>query len=151
MLKHKGFSDTAMIGAYIFYNLVYAVFAYQTGVVADKIGLKKMFICGLIIFVITYLGMAISKDLLVMYLLFFLYGTYAACTEGVSKAWISNVCDKKDTATAIGTYEGFRSITTMLPSTLAGLIWFYASPEATFIITGIGVAMAVKLFYENTV
>jgi len=146
MLKHHGFSDTAMIGAYIFYNLVYAVFAYPAGVVADKIGLKKMFIIGLIIFVITYLGMAISKDWLVMYLLFFLYGIYASCTEGISKAWISNACDKKDTATAIGTYEGLRSITAMLASSLAGLIWFYASPQATFLVTGIGVAIAAGYF-----
>ena len=146
MLKHNGFSDTAMIGVYIFYNLVYAIFAYPAGIVADKVGLKKMFITGLMVFVITYFGMVISRDWLVMYLLFFLYGIYAACTEGVSKAWISNVCNKKDTATAIGTYEGLRSITTMLASTLAGLIWFYTSPQTTFIITGIGVTIAAVYF-----
>jgi len=146
MLKHYGYSDTEMIGIYIFYNLVYAVCAYPAGILADKIGLKKMFTTGLVIFVITYLGMAIFKDRYLIYALFFLYGIYAASTEGVSKAWITNVCDKKDTATAIGTYEGLKSITTMLASTLAGLIWFYVSPEATFIASGIGILVAIIYF-----
>ena len=139
MLKHHGFSDTAMIGTYIFYNLIYAVFAYPLGILGDKIGFKKMFVSGILVFATVYLGMAFTSNELIIYILFFLYGIFAASTEGISKAWISNVCDKKDTATAIGTYEGFRSIATMLASSLAGLIWFYFSPEATFLVTAIAV------------
>lgn len=153
MLKHHGFSDTEMIGAYIFYNLVYAAFAYPLGILADKIGLKKMFITGLVVFAITYYGMAMSNEWLILYVLFFLYGIYAASTEGVSKAWISNICDKKDTATAIGTYEGLRSITTMLASSLAGLIWYYFGPEATFLITATAVLFVIlfllRIPYKN--
>lgn len=55
-------------------------------------------------------------------------------------------CDKKDTATAIDTYEGLKRITTMLASTLADLIWIYASPETTFIVSGTGVVIAVVYF-----
>ena len=139
MLKHHGFTDVEMIGAYIFYNLVYAAFAYPLGILADRIGLKKMFITGLLIFATTYFGMAFTSGGLLLYLLFFLYGVYAASTEGVSKAWISNICEKQDMATAIGTYEGLRSITTMLASSMAGLIWFYCSPEATFLVTALAI------------
>jgi hypothetical protein len=49
------------------------------------------------------------------FLEFLLYGIYAAATEGVSKAWIS-IFERKDTATAIGTYlQAF----TMLASSMA--------------------------------
>ncbi len=139
MLKHHGLSDTEMIGAYIFYNLIYALCAYPIGILADKIGLKKMFVAGLLIFAATYFGMAMAQETWMLYLLFLGYGVYAAATEGVSKAWISNVCEKQDTATAIGTYEGLRSIATMLSSSLAGLIWFYYSPETAFMVTAIAV------------
>ncbi len=139
MLKHHGLSDTEMIGAYIFYNLIYALCAYPIGILADKIGLKKMFVAGLLIFAATYFGMAMAQETWMLYLLFLGYGVYAAATEGVSKAWISNVCEKQDTATAIGTYEGLRSIATMLSSSLAGLIWFYYSPEIAFLITAVAV------------
>ena len=148
MLKHHGLSDTEMIGAYIFYNLIYALFAYPIGILADKIGLKRMFIGGLIIFGLTYFGMAVAQETWMFFLLFIGYGVYAAATEGVSKAWISNVCKKEDTATAIGTYEGFRSIATMLSSTLAGLIWFYFSPETAFIVTALAVLFIALYFLK---
>ena len=144
--KQSGLDDTAVIGIYIFYNLVYALCAFPAGIVADKIGLKKMFIAGLLIFAMVYFGMAFSNNLYVFAALFFLYGMYAAATEGISKAWISNIADKKDTATAIGTFAGFQSICTMLASSLAGLIWFEFGVGATFIVTAIATVFIVGYF-----
>lgn len=143
--KQSGLSDTMVIGVYIFYNLVYALCAFPIGILADKIGLKKTFILGLSLFAIVYLGIGSSMDSYVIVGLFLLYGIYAAATEGVAKAWISNITDKKDTATAIGTYSGFQSICTMLASSLAGLIWYRFGASETFLITG--VATILILFY----
>ncbi|MFI0491300.1 MFS transporter [Flavobacterium sp.] len=143
--KQSGLSDTYVIGIYIFYNLVYALCAFPIGILADKIGLKKTFISGLILFAIVYLGMGFSTNSYVLIGLFALYGIYAAATEGVAKAWISNITDKKDTATAIGTYAGFQSICTMLASSLAGLIWYQFGASETFMVTGI--VTILILFY----
>lgn len=134
--KQSGLSDTMVIGVYIFYNLAYALFAFPLGILADKIGLKSMFISGLTLFVIVYIGMSSGTGITVMAVLFFLYGIYSAATEGISKAWISNITEQKDTATAIGTYTGFQSICTMMASSLAGLIWYNYGAAATFIVTG---------------
>ncbi len=84
--KQAGLSDTAVIGIYIFYNLVYALCVFPIGILADKIGLKKMFIFGLSLFAIVYFGMAFSTDIYTIAMLFFIYGVYAAATEGISKA-----------------------------------------------------------------
>lgn len=130
--KQSGLSDTMVIGLYIFYNLIYALCAFPIGILADKIGLKKMFIYGLSLFAMVYLGMGLSSNSYIIAGLFLLYGIYAAATEGISKAWISNITDKKDTATAIGTYSGFQSICTMLASSLAGLIWYQFGASVTF-------------------
>ena len=135
--KQSGLSDTAVIGIYIFYNLVYALFAFPLGILADKIGLKKMLLFGIVIFSIVYFGMGFNHNSTVFTGLFSLYGIYAAASEGVSKAWISNITDKKDTATAIGTYSAFQSIFTMLASSMAGLIWYQFGASITFIVTGI--------------
>jgi Mg2+/Co2+ transporter CorB len=78
--------------------------------------------------------------------LFFLYGIYASATEGISKAWISNIIDKKDTATAIGTYSGFQSICTMLASSLTGLIWFQFGATIAFLVTGIATVLIIVYF-----
>lgn len=134
--KQSGLSDTLVIGVFIFYNLIYAGFAWPLGSLADKLGLKNIFIFGLIIFSVVYFGIGLSDNSYVIIGLFFLYGLYSAATEGISKAWISNISDKADTATAIGTYAGFQSICAMIASTIAGLIWYNFGAEATFILTG---------------
>jgi MFS family permease len=135
--KQSGLSDSNVITVYIFYNLIYALFAFPLGMLADKVGLKKIFISGLVIFAIVYAGMAYADREYLFYILFFLYGIYAASTEGVSKAWITNISLKEDTATAIGTYSAFQSICTMLASSLAGFIWYKYGSETTFIFSAI--------------
>lgn len=145
-VKQAGLNDTSVIGIYIFYNLIYALFAFPIGIIADKLGLKKMFVIGISIFAVVYLGMSVNKSLYGFFGLFLLYGIYAAATEGISKAWISNISSKNDTATAIGTYTGFQSICAMIASSLAGLIWYKFGAGTTFVITGIGALILVGYF-----
>ena len=144
--KESGLEDTAVIGIYIFYNLIYALFAFPLGILADKLGMKPIFIGGLIVFAAVYFGMSISTDLYLFLALFFFYGIYASATEGISKAWISNITDKKDTATAIGTYTGLQSICTMLASSLTGLIWFQFGSKAAFLLTAT-VTLLVAIYF----
>src|SRR5450755_1978414 len=134
-IKQAGLNDTSTIGVYIFYNLVYALAAFPLGILADKIGLKKIFVAGLFLFGVVYGGMSITGSLFYYGFLFFLYGLYAAATEGISKAWISNITDKSETATAIGTYTGFQSICTMLASFMTGWIWYKFGSSYAFGIT----------------
>ena len=136
-----------MIGVYIFYNLVFALLAYPIGIIADRIGLKKIFIAGLFVFSLVYIGFAFNTNLYIFLLLFLLYGIYAAATEGISKAWISNVVDKKETATAIGTYSGFQSICAFIASSLCGLLWISFGAKATFLITA-GVTLLVIVYFS---
>lgn len=133
--KQSGLDDTTILGMYIFYNLIYALFAFPIGILADGIGLKTIFISGLALFAIVYFGMAFNTNKYWFFVLFFVYGLFSAGTEGISKAWISNITPKKDTATAIGTFTGFQSICAMLASSLAGLIWFYFDASTAFIAT----------------
>lgn len=144
--KQAGLNDIQVIGVYIFYNLIYALSAFPTGIIADKIGLKKMFIIGLSLFVIVYFGMGFTTNLYVIIGMFFIYGMYASATEGISKAWISNITLKKDTATAIGTYSGFQSIFSMLASSIAGFIWYKFGPSTTFFVTSIAISLVILYF-----
>ncbi len=144
--KQSGLSDAYVIGIYIFYNLIYALFSFPVGIVADKIGLKNMLVTGLIIFSVVYFGMSLFDSTFSYLVLFFLYGIYASATEGISKAMISNISEKKDTATAIGTFSGFQSICTMLASTLTGLIWYSFGSGAAFILSS-AVTLLVAIYF----
>ncbi|HUN15686.1 MAG TPA: MFS transporter [Saprospiraceae bacterium] len=144
--KESGLDDTMVIGVYIFYNLIYALFAFPIGILADKIGLKKILLFGFLLFSIVYFGMAFNTNKIICIALFFLYGIYAAATEGISKAWISNISEKKDTATAIGTFTGLQSICTMLASSMAGLLWFKYGASVALSVTAIMTIFVIIYF-----
>jgi MFS family permease len=142
-LKSSGFSDTAMVGTYIFYNLVYALLSLPIGILADRLGLARTLTAGLFVFAIVYASIGFASQTWQFLLIFGLYGFYAASTEGISKALISNIAGKERVATAIGFYTGFASIFTLLASSLAGLIWYLAGMKAMFVISGTGVLLVV--------
>lgn len=138
MVKHQGFSDTQMIGLYIFYNLLYALLSYPAGWLADRLGMKKILLSGLLVFAVVYILFGFASTLVHFAILFGLYAFYASATEGISKAWISNLVKKENTATAIGFYNSFQSIATLLASSIAGILWYSFNPTVMFIVAGIG-------------
>ncbi len=130
-------SDTITITAYILYNLVYAIAAFPMGVLADKIGMKKIFITGLLLFAFVYFLFGQSQSSILLFIAFFLYALYAAATEGIGKAWITNFSHDTNTATAIGFYTSCQSICTLLASSITGLLWSVLGSTAVFLITAI--------------
>lgn len=145
-VKDAGLSDAMVIGVYIFYNLVYALASYPAGMLADRWGLKKTLVLGILLFAAVYAGMAIHGSLWWFGGLFFIYGIYAACTESIAKAWITNICDAKDTATAIGTFTAFQSIATLFASVIAGVIWYSWGASSLFYLTG-ALAFMVAIYF----
>ena len=130
-MNDAGIDDKTIITIYIFYNLVYAIFAFPAGIIADKLGIKSTFIFGLMIFVIVYAGFTLFDQIWIYWILFFLYGLYAACTEGISKAWITNIAPDNETGTAVGTYTSLASFCAFFASAIAGILWtLYGAPVA---------------------
>lgn len=136
-IKESGAGDALVIGTYVFYNLVYALFSYPAGVLADRLGMKIVLSTGILLFSLTYFGMSCFDQAWLLIFMFFIYGLYSATTEGVAKAWISNICEKEHTATAIGTYTAFQSVASLLASSIAGVIWYTWGSSFTFFVSGI--------------
>jgi MFS family permease len=137
-------ADTITIAAYVFYNLVYAIASYPMGMLADKLGFKKVILLGLSLFTIVYGGFAFNPTVTVIFFLFFVYGIYAAATEGVFKAWITNISHKENTGTAVGFYTSCESVCALLASIIAGAIWTQFGSAYTFLTTAI---IAVVVFF----
>lgn len=140
-------SDTTTLIAYIFYNLVYAAASYPLGMLADRFGLKRVFCSGLLLFAAVYILFALGTSTYLLFVAFFLYGLYAAATEGIAKAWISNLAHEKNTATAIGFYTSGQSIGSLLASVLAGLLWTGISSTTPFLVTA-SAAVGVFLYFN---
>ncbi len=127
-------ADTLTIAAYVFYNLVYAAMSYPLGALADKLSFRAIIIFGFLIFTAVYAGFAFNPSIPLIFILFFLYGVYAAATEGVIKAWVTNLAHQENTATAIGLYTSCESLCALFASIIAGAIWMNWGSFYTFII-----------------
>ena len=140
LARQRGMSDTAVIGLYILYNAVYVLSAWPLGHLADRIGPRRLLVAGLLVFAVVYGGVALAHSGGAFAALFALYGLYAASTEGVAKAWVSNLCAKSDTGAAMGTFGGLGSLAALVASLSAGALWQLAGPSWTF---GVSVVAAV--------
>lgn len=144
-MRESGCTDIEVIGCYCFYNLVYALAAFPLGVLADRIGFRKVLVAGLLLFAAVYAGFAMADTLPVFLILLTGYGIYAAATESIAKAWITNVCNARDTATAIGAFTAFQSVAALLASTLTGILWSAFGPFIPFVISAF-VTLLVALY-----
>lgn len=144
-IKEAGASDIDVIAAYILYNLIYALAAYPIGKLSDKVGFKKVMINGILLFAIVYTGFSFTGNALLHYILFAIYGLYAASTEGVAKAWITNSVKISDTATAVGTFTAFQSICALFASSITGFMWWQYGSVAALTTTAAGAILTLLL------
>lgn len=135
--KQVAHNDHTAIVAYILYNVVYALSSYPMGVLADNMGKKKVFVFGLCLFAVVYGGFAFITSPMLVYVLFFIYGVYAAATEGIAKAWITNMAHDQNTATAIGFYTSLESVSSLLASLIAGFLWSGVGNQYVFLFSSI--------------
>jgi MFS family permease len=133
--KESTGSETTAIFAYILYNFVYAVSSYPLGLWADRTDKKTVFVFGLILFTVSYVMISFSINFLWIIITFSVYGFYISSTEGISKAWISSLVKKEETATAIGFLTAFQSVGVLISSSLAGFLWFTFGDKAAFLTT----------------
>jgi MFS family permease len=139
ILKSRDISDssTLAIFGYIFFNLVYAAASYPLGGLSDKFGKRKVFSFGLIIFSVVYFGFALAPEIEFIWLLFALYGIYAAATEGISKAWVSDLIPDEQRGSAIGLLTMLSSFSVMLGSFATGILWDRFGSSVPFLLSAV--------------
>ncbi len=146
VMNQQGATDRQVILIYVFYNVVYALASFPMGVLGDRIGLRRTFQLGLLVFAIVYGAVGFVSSPAIMAALFLLYGLYAASTEGISKAWIANIVPATETATAIGFYTGMNSLCALIASSTAGFLWYAVGPRAAFGVSAVG-AVGVAVYF----
>jgi MFS family permease len=141
-------SDTIAILGYVFYNIIYAMSSYPAGLIADRLGKKNVFIVGLLIFSLVYLGFGFNNDMIIIWPLFAIYGIYTASTEGITKAWVADLIEDKYRGSGIGLLTSLTSLAIMLGSVITGILWDQFGPKIPFLISsGVALIVAVVLFF----
>ena len=118
-----GLSTTAVIAAYLVYNVVYAGLAYPAGALSDRLPRHLVYATGLLFFALGYLGLGLVDRGWLVFLILPLYGGFAAFTDGVGKAWVASVAPKELQGWAQGLFQGVTGGAILLAGVWAGLAW----------------------------
>jgi len=108
---------------YLITNLVSVVFAIPIGKFSDRVGKEKILVAGFLIYAAVYFGFGISGSIGTIVTLFAFYGLYSAATDGIQKAFISDLTDKNKKGTGLGIYNALLGITLLPASLIAGSLY----------------------------
>jgi MFS family permease len=108
---------------YLVTSIVSVLFAIPAGILSDKIGKEKILIAGFLIYAIVYTGFGMTRSVGIIVGLFALYGLYSASTDGIQKAFVSDITDKNKQGTGLGLYNALLGITLLPASLLAGILY----------------------------
>jgi len=147
-LHDIGFSVVTLILAYVGYNLVYAIGSYPAGWLSDRMSRPRIFGVGLLFFAVGYLGLGLTRNHLLAWLVLAAYGLYTACTDGVGKAWVSTMVTGPARTTAQGIAQGAGGLAALVAGLWAGLAWGHDGRTPLLIsgIIGAGVALYVLTY-----
>ncbi len=126
---------------YAFFNLVAALASYPAGTLSDKLGRKKVLLTSFILFLVSLLGFAITKNVFVIALLFALYGIYQGIFRAVGNAFASDFVQEELRASSIGWFNTTVGLSGLVASLTAGLIYDKVSHQAVFLVASIFVAL----------
>jgi MFS family permease len=149
--KELGLATVLVTLTYVLYNTSQTLFATPAGQLADKIGARKVFAIGILVFAIVYFLFGFISSPVWIWFIFPIYGIYIAATDGVSKAYIARFITEKNSGTYFGFYQAGMAVCQFFASFVGGVLWSKVSPSATFYF---GSAMAflalLILFYGKT-
>jgi MFS family permease len=118
-----GLGTAGVVGAYAVYNAVYAALSYPAGALSDRRPRGVVFAVGLGFFAAGYVGLGLIHAPWLVFVVLPLYGGFAACTDGVGKAWISELVPDHQQGSAQGLYQGATGAAILLAGVWAGLAW----------------------------
>jgi len=108
---------------YLVTSVVSVLASIPVGSLADRIGKEKILITGFLIYAVVYYGFGVTTTTGAIVALFALYGLYSAATDGIQKAFISDMIDRNKKGTGLGIYNALLGITLLPASLIAGLLY----------------------------
>ena len=122
-LHDIGFSVAMTILAYATYNVVHAVASFPAGALSDRLNRSRVYAVGLAFFALGYLGLGLTRSHALAWVILGCYGMFAACTDGVGKAWTSSLVGPDLQGRAQGIYQGATGTAVVVAGVWAGFAW----------------------------
>ena len=108
---------------YLVTSIVSVLLSIPVGSLSDRVGKEKILIIGYLIYAVVYYGFGVTGSVGTIIGLFALYGLYSAATDGIQKAFVSDIIDENKKGTGLGIYNALLGITLLPASLIAGMLY----------------------------
>jgi MFS family permease len=139
-VQELGVAVAAIPLLYLSFNGVSALLSTPLGIMADRIGKRRMVLASYVFFAVIFLGFAFATSQLHGWLLFFAFGVFVAMNEGVQRAYVATMIEPEIMATGYGIYHTIVGLAALPSSIIGGALWEHFGPQALFFY---GAAMAL--------
>lgn len=121
-------------------NITYVVSAYPVGKVSDTIGRGGLLLAGLAVLIAADAVLMFAAELNLVMLGIALWGLHLGITQGLLSALVADTAPADRRGTAFGVFYFVTGLAAVVSSVVAGVLWKWQGPTATF---GAGGAFAV--------
>ena len=113
-------------------NAVYAASAYPFGKLSDRVSHPALLLAGLAVLLLADVVLALGTHWVGVLLGVALWGVHLGLTQGLLAAMVAAAAPADLRGTAFGFFNLVSGVAMLLASALAGLLWQYWGPQATF-------------------
>ncbi len=123
-------------------NIVYAMFAYPAGAMADRLSARMLLVFGLIVLVVADVILLIATSPWMAFLGAAFWGLHMALTQGLLSKLVADTTPAELRGSAFGIFNLVSGGALLLASIIAGLLWSAFGASATFITGALFAALA---------
>lgn len=143
--RQQGLPDFLAPMVLVAMNVIYALSAYPTGVLADRLDRRYLMAAGLLVLIASDLTLAWASGLAAIAAGVALWGLHLGLTQGVFAAMIADAAPAHLRGSAFGFFNLAGGVAMLVASALAGFLWDRAGSAATFY-AGAGFAFCALVF-----
>jgi MFS family permease len=113
-------------------NAVFALVAYPAGKLADRVPARRLLVAGIVALVASDLVLAAAAGLGALAVGVALWGLHMGLTQGLLAALVAKAAPAALRGTAFGIFNLASGVAMLAASAIAGALWQYVGPAATF-------------------
>jgi len=132
---------------YLVFNITSAFLSTPSGIIADRVGKRKVIFLSYLFGAFTYGGFALAFSGIHAWFLFILYGIFIAMNEGNQRAFVAQLIDPERKATGYGIYHTVVGITGLPAGIIGGTLYQSFGSEVVFFYSSCLCLVAGSIFY----
>lgn len=136
---------------WIVYNIFCSLSSPLFGTLSDKVGRKPIIITSFIYYSIIYFLFAISDSLWSVWVLFGAYGIYYGLSDGIFRAYIADLVNCDQRATAYGLFNTGIGLALFPASIIMGIVWDIYGSRWAFIISSLFSLLGFLIFLTSLI